>query len=91
MGCGGSRVSATDQEAVDAAESHDLEPADSIKVLANQGKSQKTVQFSSEIPSNGDAANGGKGWSNFSSYSVILLICMKNILISFSYHEIILY
>ena len=56
MGCGGSRVSATDQEAVGDGDSD----PESLMVLAKEEKNQKTVQFSTEIQSNGHSGNEGE-------------------------------
>ena len=56
MGCGGSKVSAAEVEAVDGNEN--LE--NGIKVSSNEETEQKSVQFSPEIKTNGVSPVEGK-------------------------------
>ena len=58
MGCGGSKISAVDAEAVDG-DVHQS-PENGIKASTKEEQEQKSVQFSPEIKTNGVSVVEGK-------------------------------
>ena len=60
MGCGGSKVSAVDGEAIDGDEIARQNSENGIKVSSNEETEQKSVQFSPEIKTNGVSTVEGK-------------------------------
>ena len=60
MGCGGSKISAVDADALDGDENANQSPVNGIKVASNEETEQKSVQFSPEIKTNGVSPVEGK-------------------------------
>ena len=60
MGCGGSKVSAVDGDAIDGDEIARQNSENGIKVSSNEETEQKSVQFSPEIKTNGVSTVEGK-------------------------------
>ena len=60
MGCGGSKVSAVDGDAIDGDEIARQNSENGIKVSSNEETEQKSVQFSPEIKTNGVSTAEGK-------------------------------
>ena len=63
MGCGGSKISAADVDALDGDENANQSPVNGIKVASNEETEQKSVQFSPEIKTNGVSPVEGNTFS----------------------------
>ena len=65
MGCGGSKINAVDAESIDERDTEPQGPENGIKASIREETDAKTVQFSSNIDSNGIASNEGKIYFDF--------------------------